>query len=45
VWDRKDPLTRESYFDLDRGSPGGLPLDPDEETPARKPTALFAVRA
>ena len=44
VWDRKDPITREPYYDSDGGENGGLPDDPDEETPAPKPSAPFAVR-
>lgn len=48
VWDRKDPLTREPYFDDADENAGfpveGLPADLNEETPAPKPSAPFAVR-
>lgn len=47
VWDRKDPITREPYFDHDGGDGiEGLPADPDEEetqTP-KQPSAPFPVR-
>jgi hypothetical protein len=34
----------EAYFNPDGIENEGLPMDPDEETPAPKPSAPFAVR-